>query len=170
MSVENLSASGEIVVNSEGTLVKRMSTDDFDNAVAKVNSLNSTKEMGMFSTYDLTTFTGKVNTMQAITDSTPASDYLGEPFTLKGVVVHAITMSNNVEGELIEQPGLRVILVTEELGNIHSVSVGIFNSVKNIIGALGLPSEWDEDLKCKVVEERSRTSGFRFMTIKLEGM
>ena len=167
---ENLSAdvtTGEVVEYEGGPSVQRANASTISDAVAKVNSLGNAEELGVYSSIDGSTFEGRVATLAALTDSVPAADHLNEDFSLKDVVVQAITLTNKNDktGELEEDVALRVILVTD-IGNLHAVSNGLFRSIQNIIGTLGHPSTWPTSVKAKVVEERGR-SGFRFMTLKV---
>ena len=159
---ENLSA--DVTTGEIGRAVVRASQTEISDAVARVNALGDANALGIFSSIDGSTFEGKVATLNAITDSKPIADNIGVQFSLKDVVVQAITLTQEVDGALTEVPAYRVILVTDQ-GAFHAVSNGLFRSVQNVFATLGHPSTWPSTIKATVAQEGQ---GMRkFFTLKV---
>lgn len=119
---------------------------------------------GVFSTIVGTDFAAKVSTLNAMTNAVPLADHLGETINLTNVVVQATTIIDDVTHE--ENEALRIVLIDKDGNSFAAISNGIFKSLQNIFGILGMPDQWTEPLPIVVTEMKGRR-GFRFMTVRI---
>ena len=100
----------------------------------------------------------------ALNDAEKMSDHLNETFVLRHVVAQAIEIADQETGELI--PALRTVLITDTGAAYAAVSNMLYQSVQNLIGIFGQPSDWPDGLTVKVVQ-KSSGNGRRFYAISL---
>lgn len=74
-------------------------------------------------------------------------DFINKTIKVKDVLVEYIEVENEETGENETAP--RVVLIDEKGAAYQSVSVGMFNAVKNLIQVFGAPT-WDDPIPCTV--------------------
>lgn len=61
-----------------------------------------------------------------------------------------------------------VFIIFDEKGKTYSTgSKGVFNFMKQLLGTMGMPSEWDEPIKVKVVKKQGNNS-YKFTTLEIQ--
>lgn len=133
------------------------------NVGAAIASLNDSSA-SHYSSIKQDTFAGKRAVAKALANSEPIADNLHKEFNLAHVIVQQVGIADEKTGEVTDS--FRVTLITDEGQAYHGTSVGLFNSVRQLLSSLGEPESWDEPIPVKVVEKRGR-SGWRYQTIEL---
>jgi len=147
-------ASTDVVVAAKEGIVALTSREQLTNLASGDN--------GIVSTFKGDSFADKVSVLKAVTDALPISENLGKPIALRNVVAQIVEIADDKTGITVE--AVRVILVDEDGTAYAGVSDGLFKSIQNIFGILGMPDSWPEGLRVAVVEKKSR-NGFKFFTI-----
>lgn len=101
------------------------------------------------------TFDDRVALLNAVNDSSKLSEFMsknaGESFDIENVAIQRVDLTNETTGETVAAP--MVFLVGKDMkGNslcLSSVSVGVYNSVTQIIAILGEPSSWPAPLRVR---------------------
>lgn len=120
-------------------------------------------QLSVWSTFAGESHKDKIELFQAMTAAEPISDHLGEVINLNNVVAQVVEVENQ-DGLMVE--AVRVILVSDDDKAYAGLSDGLFRSIQNLFGVLGMPNEWDAALPVVVTEEKSR-KGFKFFTLKI---
>jgi hypothetical protein len=144
-----------------------------DNTVATVSQMSDSQVKinqlangisSVFNTDTDTSFAGRIKALDAITNAEPLADHLDETINLRNVIVQATEITDAVTG--IPRDALRIILIDADGSAYAAVSDGLYRSLENIFGMLGMPAAWENPLPIKVVEVRGR-NGFRFFTVRI---
>lgn len=82
------------------------------------------------------------------------SDFINKPISITDIYVDVNARPNRETGEIEDKP--RTVLIdTNGESYIAGVSVGVFNSVREILRIFGEPSTWDEPLTVMPVTVRT---------------
>lgn len=82
------------------------------------------------------------------------SDFINKPISITDIYVDVNARPNKETGEIEDKP--RTVLIdTNGESYIAGVSVGVFNSVREILRIFGEPSTWDEPLTVMPVTVRT---------------
>lgn len=123
-----------------------------------------TGQVNVFSSMASDSFTDRVDMLEKMTNSTPLDDMLDTPFLLSHFIIQPIEMPDEKTGEIQAVP--RVILIDADGNSYHAISTGIFSSLKNISGLLGMPADWPEPVKVTAKREKTR-AGYNVFTLKM---
>lgn len=105
-----------------------------------------------------------MQTVAAISNAEPLSDHLKEPLKLVNVIIQEVELENEQTHVMESAP--RCTLLLEDGTALAATSIGIFSSLKQLLGAAGEPSTWDRPVECYAVEEKARKGPGKYMTIK----
>jgi hypothetical protein len=130
------------------------------NEMVATNNMMQVDTKGFYSSMETATAADKVKLYNA--QNSPdyrLKDETNMEIAVVGVIAEIVTLEKkdesghplvNDDGEIIMNDAPRVILFDAD-GKAHQcVSVGIFNSVKKIIGLFGEPQTWEGPLSVKV--------------------
>ena len=94
----------------------------------------------------------RVTLYNACSNPEKLSAHVNEPIKMAHVFAEVIQCANEQSGEIVNCP--RVVIIDDHGKGYQAVSVGIYNSVKRIIGLFGNPASWDSPhtIKCKNVD------------------
>jgi len=155
----------DVVDTTTGELVRMGDTQTAHQMVAsQVASLTSGTAGAISTTLKGATTEDRKALYTALNDAEKMSDHLNEEFVLRHVVAQAIEIVDSETQELI--PATRTVLITEDGKAYAAVSNMLFQSVQNIIGIFGQPSEWPEGIRVKIVQKSSNNAR-RFYVISL---
>lgn len=115
----------------------------------------------------------KLAVFEATTASVPLSENLNKPITLANIVVQVIDINDTDDkgnpivdeqtGEVKVSTVPRTILIDKDGTAYHAISQGVFKSVENLTGILGVdPANWG-GVKVKAVKGGSGTR--QYMTL-----
>ncbi len=90
-------------------------------------------------------------------------DHKNEVLNIKDVVAHTVTLIDENTSEVIDCT--RIVLINDKGVGYESISVGIYSSLQKLFAIVGMPT-WDEPLKVKCVEQKTR-KGFKTLTLEL---
>lgn len=153
---EILDATVDAVV--EEGVVTASATD----VVAVITGLN-TPGAAFYSSIKSDDFAAKKQIAKAMTASKPIDEHLGDTINLVNYIVLPVDLAND-QGEVTTAP--RVILIDVDGTAYHATSVGLLSAIRNLNATVGEPSEWDEAIPVKIVQQKGR-NGFKFFTINL---
>lgn len=130
------------------------------------NDIQSLKrgEVNVFSSFAASTHGERTEILRVMTNSSPLDEMIGKSLALKHFVIQQIEMPDQDTGELRAVP--RVILVDADGKSYHAISSGVFSSLKNFVGILGMPSEWPEPLTVTVIQDKTN-KGYRVFTLRI---
>ena len=92
------------------------------------------------------------------------SDMLDTEIDLVNVIMQHYQKVNDETGEVEDK--IKTILIDKDKKTYASASHGLFNSMLNVLSMFGEPSKWEEPLKIKVVETKTK-QGFKTFEIKI---
>lgn len=149
----------ENVENSEMMVVNRN-----DIAATPIDELTNSVNSFYSSIQNDGTRKSQVKIYNAINNAKEKLDnHKGETLKIKDVVAHAVEILDEQTGELVKCT--RIVLIDDEGIGYESISLGVYFSLQNIFGIVGLPT-WEEPLELKCIEQRTR-KGFKTLTIEL---
>ncbi len=131
-------------------IVAADTTGDIEKQGIAAFNLNEVHYTGAMETFD-----DRVALLNAVNDSSKLSEFMskhaGEEFDIENVAIQRVDLTNETTGETVAAP--MVFLVGKDMkGNplcLSSVSVGVYNSVTQIIAILGEPSSWPAPLRVR---------------------
>ena len=118
-------------------------------------STTGTHAAPAYTSLDVTSTAGRKN-LYNITNRPDhnISDYINKPISITDIYVDVNARPNRETGEIEDKP--RTVLIdTNGESYIAGVSVGVFNSVREILRIFGEPSTWDEPLTVMPVTVRT---------------
>lgn len=128
--------------------------------VAAVQSLAAGSN-SVFSTITGNDPAARLAVFTATTDSAPLAENLGKVINLANIVVQVIDVTDENSGEISTVP--RTILIDQDGTAYHAVSNGVFKSVENLLGIMGLPEQWGGPVPVKCVQGGTGTR--KYMTL-----
>ena len=109
----------------------------------------------IFTTIEGTDRKSKVKVYNAISaPDKKIAECIGEVIEIKDFVVHEVQVLDENTGELNNL--LRTVIISSDGTSYEAVSIGIANSLQRLIAFLGKPSEWDEPVKVKIKQKKTR--------------
>ena len=109
----------------------------------------------IFTTIEGTDRKSKVAVYNAISaPDKKIAECIGEVIEIKDFVVHEVQVLDENTGELTNL--LRTVIISSDGTSYEAVSIGIANSLQRLIAFLGKPSEWDEPVKVKIKQKKTR--------------
>lgn len=109
----------------------------------------------IFTTIEGTDRKSKVAVYNAISaPDKKIAECIGEVIEIKDFVVHEVQVLDENTGELANL--LRTVVISSDGTSYEAVSIGIANSLQRLIAFLGKPSEWDEPVKVKIKQKKTR--------------
>jgi hypothetical protein len=129
-------------------------------------------QVNVFTTLEGTDFGSKVAVLDALTNAEPLADNIGTVINLKHIVIQAVDMpvtdgKGNETGEIQASP--RIILIDADGKSYHAMSTGLFKSLENIFGILGMPATWPEPLPIVVDKVKGKVGSFFTARVALAG-
>lgn len=109
-------------------------------------------------------FDTKMAVVSALSNAEPLSEHLKEPLKLVNVIIQEVELENEQTKRMESAP--RCTLILEDGTALAATSIGIFSSLKQLLGAAGEPSTWERPVECYAVEEKARKGMGKYMTIK----
>jgi hypothetical protein len=136
-----------------------------------INAL-SKGQVNVFTTLEGNDFQSKVAVLDALTNAEPLQDNIGTVINLKHVVIQAVDMpvtdtKGNPTGEIQAAP--RIILIDADGKSYHAMSTGLFKSLENIFGIVGMPTTWPEPLPIVVDKVKGKVGSFFTARVALAG-
>jgi len=107
-------------------------------------------------------FESRLKVADAVVNSTPLRDHLGEKIMLRHIVAQATTIADRQTGEIT--PVVRLVLIDEDGTAYNAMSGGLFKSIENLIGILGMPAYWPGPVPVKI--NREGKVGEQYYTLK----
>lgn len=104
----------------------------------------------VFSTVKGNDHDSRMTVFNATTNSEPISENLGKVIDLVNIVVQVIDIADEETGEMATVP--RTILIDRSGKSYHAISNGVFKSVENLLGVLGMPDTWTKPVTIKAVQ------------------
>ena len=109
----------------------------------------------IFTTIEGTDRKSKVAVYNAISaPDKKIAECIGEVIEIKDFVVHEVQVLDENTGELTNL--LRTVIISSDGTSYEAVSIGIANSLQRLIAFLGKPSEWEEPVKVKIKQKKTR--------------
>lgn len=125
-----------------------------ENAIDKLASGKQT----VFSTLKGDDAATRAVVWEATTNSVPLAENLNKKIELVNVVMQVIDMADEKTGEIQQVP--RTVLLAKDGTAYHAISQGIFKSVENIFGILGMPDTWPAPLGVKALRQGTGTNQY----------
>lgn len=150
-------------VSGELAVIEDATAQSVDSLAGKLASLKSGNAGGVLSTLTGTDHKTKIATLSAINNSVPLADNLGKTITVANIIVQPLEMEDEATKQMLAVP--RVILIQPDGKAFHAISGVLFRDVQDWFGILGHPSEWEEPLSVKVVQEG--TGNRKYFTAKV---
>lgn len=108
----------------------------------------------------------EVKTLKALTNSVAARDNLNKPIQMVDYLIHEVHLPDENTGQV--RSLARSVIIDADGVAYHAVSSGVYMFLKNLIGSVRHPSEWEEPLAVEFVEQRStKNAAWRFVTLNV---
>lgn len=78
------------------------------------------------------------------------SDFINVEIEVKDMFIEPVEMVDNETGELKTNP--RIVLFDTKKQTYYTVSVGIYQSLRNICAMINSPEQWKSPIKVKIVQ------------------
>lgn len=104
----------------------------------------------------------KVQTLEAMSNAENLADHLSETIKLANIIIQEVTLVNKETGKVDDAP--RITLIDEDGKSFVATSVGVFSSVKQLIGVAGEPGTWGQTIDVHFVEQGQKPR--RYMTMR----
>lgn len=118
----------------------------------------------VFTTLDIETFEGKVLAAKCMSNAEIPNETLRtEPFFVKNIFIHGVTLTNEETGETKESR--RAVLINPEGETVAFVSEGVISSLQNLTGLFGLPP-WEPAIPVMMKEVKTRR-GYRTFNLEI---
>jgi hypothetical protein len=133
--------------------------------MAKNEIMNVTETIGTFdnivgnrtfwTSFDATTIEAKKKLLNAMNKSDyNINEIINGDIEIKDVMLTGVNLTNDETGEVTAHP--LVTLFAPDGTTYASTSDGVFNSIKKIMMVFGLPTEWEEPIKVKVRQIKTK--------------
>lgn len=119
-------------------------------------------EAAFYSSIQGTDMNAKVQTLEAMSNAENLSEHLNETLELRNVIIQEVTLTNKETGKIDDAP--RITLITEDGKSFVATSVGVFSSIKQLIGVAGEPQTWGQPITVHFVEQGVKPR--RYMTMR----
>lgn len=119
---------------------------------------------GVWASFDITTPEGKRLAFNATTASDyKAADTIDQDFSLAGVLIHRVTMTDSQTGE--DRPCFRTVLLDEENSSVGCISDGVTRALVNLEALYG-PPPWNPPLVIRIKQHTGKGPN-RYYTLEL---
>lgn len=115
----------------------------------------------VFSTISGDDAASRMAVFEATTASVPLAENLNKVIELANIVVQVIDLTDEETGEVQTVP--RTVLIAKDGTAYHAISQGVFKSVENLLGILGMPETWAGPVRLKAVKGGTGTR--QYMTL-----
>lgn len=147
-------AQGELVTADSDFQGRSVATD-----IANINN----GEAAFYSSIKGDDQAAKLEILSGMNNAVQLDDNLDKAFMLKDVIMQGVELVNEETGQLNE--AARITLIADDGTAYAATSVGVFTSVKQIIGVLGEPHTWEGPIEVYGTKVQGR-NGFKFNTLK----
>lgn len=135
-----------------------------DQAAALMKAFTSDNKLAFFSTIANDGNRGtQIQIYNAISEAEQLSEQTNVVFGLTNYMAHPVTLQDEETGEI--QPGLRLILLSEDGTAYACVSSGIQNSLERIVGIFGAAPWNDQPIYVKAVSKATRNGNNKVLTL-----
>lgn len=145
----------DIPTSSVAVMAPEIEARDEIGTLLTVADFANPANSNIFTTIEGTDRKSKVAVYNAISaPDKKIAECIGEVIEIKDFVVHEVQVLDENTGELTNL--LRTVIISTDGTSYEAVSIGIANSLQRLITFLGKPSEWDEPVKVKIKQKKTR--------------
>lgn len=119
-------------------------------------------EAAFYSSIQGTDMNAKVQTLEAMSNAENLADNLGVTIELRNVIIQEVTLVNKETGKIDDAP--RITLIAEDGKSYVATSVGVFSSIKQLLGVAGEPQTWGQAITVHFVEQGVKPR--KYMTMR----
>lgn len=92
------------------------------------------------------------------------SDMKDKVISIRGVLLHPLTLTDEVTGEVTQK--IRMVIIDENGSLYGTGSRGIERSLKTLFMSFGMPNTWTSSIKCKVTEKENKKN-FKYLSLEM---